>query len=383
MPKPVNRVDLGWRTEQLWSRETSLDLDRQLELERLREQNVAAQKPPMDGVKLERADVEWLIEQNGGPIHYGDDYSGRPGLDLRQANLMDGDFSRLPLADTLLQGARTDNASFEGSDLRWAYFDNAHMSETRFGGADIFKGHFEGTYLREANFRGCNLRGAWFNESTYLDGVQFDRAGLSGCHWRSVDVSRVDWDIVRVIGDEVDARKTKFSERSKAFSDASDAYGRVSQLLRAQGRLSNASRFYYRRSLMHRKSVQNKSLYYFVTGRWWRLPSALFSLVGNLLLEMVSGYGEQPGRVLGWAISIVAVFTALYMNVGDSAPHQVGLSSAVVLSITSLLGRGYGLLPSTDALAKPISLLSAIEGGIGTTLELLFVTTFTRRLLGS
>ncbi len=383
MPKPVKRPELGWRAELRWQRLSVLDTGREAELSRLREQNLKAHKPPMDGIKLDRADVEWLIEQNGGPIRYGDDYSDRLGLDLRNANLMDGDFSFLPLADTLFQGARTDKASFEGCDLRWAYFDDAHMSETRLVDADIFKGHFEGTYLREADLSGCNIKSAWFNEGTYLDAAKFNRASLSGCHWRNVDVARVDWDNVRLIGDELDARKAAFTERDRAYDDASDAYGRISQLLRTQGRLSGASRFYYRRSLMHRKALQCQALRLFITGRWWRLPSTLLTLIGNLLLEAISGYGEQPGRVLAWAVGVAGIFTVLYMTVGSNPTYTFNLAAAIVLSVTSLLGRGYGFLPSADALAKPVSILSAIEGGIGTTIELLFVATFTRRLLGS
>ena len=87
--------------------------------------------------------------------------------------------------------------------------------------------------------------------------------------------------------------------------------------------------------------------------------------------------------MLAWAVGVAGIFTVLYMTVGSNPTYTLNLAAAIVLSVTSLLGRGYGVLPSADALAKPVSILSAIEGGIGTTIELLFVATFTRRLLGS
>lgn len=70
------------------------------------------------------------------------------------------------------------------------------------------------------------------------------------------------------------------------------------------------------------------------------------------------------------------------MLFGGTNGHPFGFVSALVFSLSSLMGRGYALVLPFAHLPELSSLLSVIEGAIGLTLEILFVTTFTRRLIG-
>lgn len=377
-----NDPDLGWRPELPWHPQPLPQARRRRELQRAEKQNISDGRPPRDGLQLNRQDLEWLIVRNGGPVKWNDNFRGRAGLDLRGADLAGSDMSGLPLADTMLQDSILTNANLSGSDLRWALFNRAYISRADFRGADLYKVHFDGAYLRNADFRTANLRNSWLDDGTYLDGAYLDGAFLYGCHWREADIVHVKWEDVQTIGEEIDAREKPTSTRASSYTEAADAYGRISQLLRTQGKLPDASRFYYRSNVMRRRADWYELITAVRTRNWPKLRAVLPSLSWRFAIEAVAGYGEYPARVLLWALTSTVMFTGLYMLFGSTNGHPFGLVSAFVFSLSSLLGRGYALVLPFANLAQPISLLSVIEGIIGLTLEILFVTTFTRRLIG-
>ena len=364
-----------------WEPSSPIRLERQQELARLRSQNVEKGLPPMAGVKLLRGDIEWLIVENGGPIHYGDDRDGRVGIDLRQSDLTQTDCSSLPLNTCFFQDARTDFAIFSDCDLRWSLFDRAHMSEADFARADLFKAQFNGTYLRDIDMRGANLESAWFDDSTYLDGAKLNGAFLSGCHWRGVDLTHIEWKDVRKIGEEIHAGQIRLKLRAEGYNDATDAYARISQLIRDQGRLSDSARYYFRSNVMRRKYLWYSLWQDALNIRPIRAGRRLLSLISCLILEAICGYGEYPSRVVFWAAVVVSIFAALFRTVANSPNTHFDIPAAIVFSASSFLGRGYALVLPVTSLAEPASILSVIEAGLGTTLEILFVTTFTRRLV--
>ncbi len=373
---------LGWRPELQWKPRSLPTASRRRQLHQAQQRNIEAGQPPNTRIKLSRADVEWLITRNGGPVQWGDDRRGHAGLDLRGADLSNSDLSYLPLADTLLQDSVLTEASLAGADLRWAFLNGSHASSAEFRDADLFKVHFDGAYLRDADFCSANLRSAWLDDATYLDGANLNGAFLSGCHWRDADIVHVKWEDLRIIGEEKQAQANSSHEKASPYAEAADAYGRLSQLLRIQGKLPDASRFYYRSNLMRRKADSFTILSGVKTQHWDSVRSALPRLAWRLAIEKVAGYGEYPGRVLIWALTTILAFTGLYMLFGSTQGHPFGFSAAFVFSLSSMLGRGYALVLPFSKLAEPASLLSTIEGAIGLTLEILFVTTFTRRLIG-
>src|SRR5260370_2320723 len=94
-----------WRTKgQPWRSEPEIDNERQKYLEGRRSIIPDAEKGiyPFKNVKLDRADVEWLLathEKGKGPVDWSDkSQREREGLDLRGADLCDTDLSKLPLA---------------------------------------------------------------------------------------------------------------------------------------------------------------------------------------------------------------------------------------------------------------------------------------------
>jgi uncharacterized protein YjbI with pentapeptide repeats len=126
---------------------------------------------PFKGLKLSRADVEWLLatHDNGrGPVHWSDpEQREREGLDVRGADLRRVDLHDLPL-DRLRGGL---SESFE-----W----NEATKEQR----DMAVVHLEGAVLRGAHLEEAHLNGA------YLEGARFDYAHLGGAHLEAAHLER-------------------------------------------------------------------------------------------------------------------------------------------------------------------------------------------------
>jgi hypothetical protein len=109
MPRPSTEDAKAWKAYwqaqgQPWRTEPEIDTERQEELASRCTIVPDIEKGiyPFEGVKLSRADMEWLLvthEKGRGPINWGDENQReRKGLDLRGANLSQEDLSRLPLA---------------------------------------------------------------------------------------------------------------------------------------------------------------------------------------------------------------------------------------------------------------------------------------------
>src|SRR5437763_8692572 len=91
-----------------WRTEPEIDLERQKYLDERRntiKSNIAKGIYPFKGIKLNRADIEWLLathENRRGPVDWNDtEQRWRKGIDLRGTDLCHIDLSYLPLARLL------------------------------------------------------------------------------------------------------------------------------------------------------------------------------------------------------------------------------------------------------------------------------------------
>src|SRR6266567_8607274 len=102
---------------QEWRTEPEIDAQRQAELAARRSMtpDVAQGIYPFSRMKLNRADIEWLLathEHGRGPVDYHDpSQRDRAGLDLRGADLSYAQLQNLPLARTI-------------GDVTWRTWDN-------------------------------------------------------------------------------------------------------------------------------------------------------------------------------------------------------------------------------------------------------------------
>jgi uncharacterized protein YjbI with pentapeptide repeats len=209
-------LDYWQKCSQSWRTEPEIDRNRQQFLtERL------AMKPdivqgiyPFKNIKLERADVEWLLanhEQGRGPIDWSNEHQReREGLDLRGAELKQVDLRNLPLAcmrggltwfprnsdlpeqlenaGVHLEGADLRGTHLEGAYLRGSFLEKGRLSKASIECADLSRVHMQGAILRDVHLEGASL------VRTYLQGALLTRAHLQGanllgCHLEAAVLS--------------------------------------------------------------------------------------------------------------------------------------------------------------------------------------------------
>src|SRR5216683_1643518 len=176
-----------WQEQnQLWRTEPEISPARQAELEKRRALVPDVEKGiyPFKGIKLDRADVEWLLATHrGGPVKWSDERKReREGLDVRGADLQHADLHGLPLtrlrgglpfhkwldvteeqrrlAAVLMRGANLWKAQLEGADLSEAQLEGADLSGAQLEGASLIGAQLEGAHLSEAQLGGADLSGA-------------------------------------------------------------------------------------------------------------------------------------------------------------------------------------------------------------------------------
>jgi uncharacterized protein YjbI with pentapeptide repeats len=293
-----------WQTQgQPWRTQPEIDAKRQEELAQCHKIAPGIEKGiyPFKGMKLSRADVEWLLamHKNGHRLADENDWRqpGPDGLDLRGANLRHVDLSLLPLtrlrtglkydewinanveqramAVVLMEGASLHWAHLEGAyfyeahleetDLREAHLEGAHFRGVHLEGALLRGAHLEGASLRNAHVEGSDLRGAFFTSATnlkgiFLDNEKFGCASLGNVRWDDVELSVVDWTQVKILGDERQARQ-RIGDNGEMKTDtlqdeeyqaAMRANRKLAVALQGQGLNEEAARFAYHAQKLHR-----------------------------------------------------------------------------------------------------------------------------------
>ena len=392
--------------EYVWRTEPEIDGERQAYLNSCR-----AIKPdfengiyPFRAVKLDRADVEWLLatHESGdfiGPVVWSNPtHRSREGLDLRGANLQRSDLRGLPLARLRaglsysergrtppqmreyaavhLERADVSAAYLEHANLSWAHCEEAILRETHLAEADLFRARLDGATLTEAHLDKADLRFAYFDTETYLRGVILTTIStgpclLAGLHWGEADLSLVNWSQLSELGDERLARHPQDSE-GKPYTGASQvehyqaavrAYRKLATVLRNQGLNEDADRFAYKAQKLQRQVLRRQHRYGAAFGSW--------------LLDLVAGYGYKPMRTLAVYLLALISFSVAYFILGQTVGPHLSPLGAFVFSMTSFHGRGF--FPGGIVLDDPITVVAAFEAFVGLVVEVSFIATFTQR----
>ncbi len=191
------------------------------------EAGMADDAAPLRGVKLDRADIEWLLERAGASsipepapgalvrntfrlnlrgADFHDD-QGRPAalsdlalehVDLRGARLEGVTFYRSALdgADftgAMLMGANLSRTTLKGATFLRARLQGADLSEAQLQDATLRLASLEGADLRLANLHGTDLRGAHLEgadlRNAHLEGADLKAAHLEGKALRDTELA--------------------------------------------------------------------------------------------------------------------------------------------------------------------------------------------------
>lgn len=413
MQHPISSDPEEWKAYwkahgQVWRTEPEIDAERQSYLNECLSivPNIQQGIYPFKGIKLSRADVEWLLATHGDgwrKIESGNiDQGEREGLDLRGAELRSVDLQFLPLthihgglsrrdsikasleerrmAEIHLEGAFLSFAHLEGADLFGAHLEGANLFRTHLEGADLYGAHLEGAYLKEAFLGGASIRCSFLDAATDFAYVKFvdEKLGsilLGDVHWRDMNVARADWRQIKMLGDEHEARRAtrwdgEVKDREEWFLSyhwAVRANRQLAVVLRAAGLDEDAAHFAYRAQKLQRIILRKQRRF----GRY------LFSLI----LDLLAGYGYRPGRSVFWYLIMIIGFALAYHTLGQLSLQP---PDAFVYSLTSFHGRGFFPgLENRHSLHDPLVMLAAIEAVVGLFIEISFIATFTKRFFGS
>ena len=369
---------------------------------------------PFRGVKLTRADVEWLLatHENGrGPVDWSDESQrDRFGIDLRGADLREVNLRGLPMACTLgalrwddwkvatieqremaaihledatlrethLERARLNGAYLSGVSFRNAYLEDIHLLQAHLEGADFFRAHLESASLREAYLQGADLRLVYFDHATSLDNMvlgdeKFGFVSMVDVHWGDVNLSVVNWASLKMLGNESVARHKKDEQdrikgaqkRIEEYQIAVRANRQLAVVLENQGLSEDAARFAYRPQFLQRKVLWKQREF----GKWF------FSL----LLALLAGYGYRMWRIIAAYLIIVSLCALAYFLLGFYYAPHLPLQVAFLESITAFHGRVFSGVFASNT---PQIWVTAFEAIAGLVIEGVFIAMLTQRFFG-
>lgn len=404
-----------------WRREPEIDAQQQRYLAERRamgldtERDIYPFRDAHDRIRLTRADIEWLLatHESGdrrGPVDWSDESQRlRRGLDLRGADLAGVNLTYLPLARTRFgldfaewRAARPEQrsaaaASLKGADLREAHLERASLRGVNLEGARLVEAHLahanldrarlcrakfrdthlEDVFLNGANLAGADLRRAFFDASTALDGAVLNDATdgpalLADVRWRDANLAVVAWGNMRSLGDEMRARARPDASgrpkdaatRTVEYEAAVRAYRQLAMACRGLGLNEQADRLAYRAQQVQRVVLRRQRKFIGWTWSWF--------------LEVLAGYGYQPIRTLGLYAGVILAFTTQYQHLAAAAHLRLSFVAALVMSVASFHGRGFFPAPALP-LDSPLAVWGAVEAVIGLVIEASFIATFTQR----
>ncbi|HEY7340107.1 MAG TPA: pentapeptide repeat-containing protein [Ktedonobacterales bacterium] len=435
-PKPAPDGFLTWN--EYWTKEHNQPWRTEPEIDDTGQQYLAERRAiqpdiekgvyPFGGVKLNRADVEWLLathESGGmrGPVDWSDESQrGRQGVDLRGADLHRSDLRALPLArlrgglsfeesrrttvwqddaaaihledctlnETHLEGAVLKNAQLQrvsgiGTRLEHAFLEQSHWDEAyvehaHMENAHFFRARFQGAILDRLHFEGANLLGAQFDATTAIFDARFSSpqhgtAFLLNVDWGGANLNTMNWAQLGMLAEEQMARHPDRPVLAPIPPS-------LHTLPRA-ALFENATRANRQLAAVLREQGINEWADHFayranvLQRQVLRRRHQYLRYGGSLLLDLISGYGYKPMRSLIAYVVIILAFTGAYLlNAQFAAPHLTW-DEALVLSISAFHGRGF--FTSGISLGDTLARLAAGEAIIGLLIEITFIATFTQR----
>ena len=222
------------------------------------------------------------------------------------------DFENLDLVEANLQRANLEHTNLQEANLRGANLQEANLRHTNLQGAGLWDTNLQRANLEHTNLQEANLRGANLQEAN-LRGANLQEANLFKANLQGARLFKVKFDnsslweakLDDIVINEISGDKWKNSlAKLMTYEEASQIYRNLKNYFRNEGIYERSGHYYYREKVVQRKIYrgENKGKY-----------------LGSLLLELLCGYGEKPGRIIYSALAIIIVAAILYYGVGIEA----------------------------------------------------------------
>jgi uncharacterized protein YjbI with pentapeptide repeats len=341
-------------------------------------------------------DVPFAQETDNGRDLRGVDFSGIRGMGLRYMrdgflDLHDVDFYR-----THLEHSNLYRVHLEDSNMYSAHMDGANLRNTHLRGAVIEYISLDHAKLHLIDLRGFDLCTVKHLNSVDLSAVRLNDALLNREQFKQADGSYRTFNEVQAR--EEHARCLRANEPShtviQLFTHARDTYLSLKNNFVDSGKYTDASW-----ASVKEKEMEKLLLWHQLrqkTFHGWQAVQKTFELFGYRFFNALFQFGENPWRLLWWAMAIMVLCALIYPLSGitvpvlDSNPIFVSYAGiqnmqafadtflhSLYLSVVTFTTVGYG-----DVL--PIGRLSHLTAGCeaiaGLFIYGLFVFTLGRRV---
>jgi len=294
--------------------------------------------------------------------------------DLSDANLEGANLNEVHLEGVILIGANLKGANLWEAHLEGAVFRGAHLEE-----ANLYRAHLEGADFSNAKLINANLSYSFLEKTLFSENTQLNDVHILHADLKNSYIKRASKNMDEVV----------IEEREKEFDDAKEVYLSIKNYFREEGMYEVSGKYYYREMLMARKIAwENIKSFKWnkkeIIKSHKRLCREWTSWFVSKMMDLLTGYGEKPTRVVAWWFGIVSVFGAIYylfkgiMNHPNALAYKPSPLESIYFSVVSFTTLGFG-----DFQPKPgvFQIVASIEAFLGALFIALFIFVFTRKMI--
>ena len=280
----------------------------------------------------------------------------------------------------LLEARARNGIPMEGFLLKQADLENLnlvnhHGSPFKLVGADLCRANLHRAHLYQVDLSGSNLLKADLSQAN-LNYAHLSGCNLLGSNMKGARVEQVDWG-KKLYQEEKATEAERFGRKAEAaqwYAESEEVARTIRKSCEGQGLFNVAGRFFYREQVFRRHRFPRWS--------WARLVSKF--------VDLISGYGEKPGRVVQFSVALIACCSFCYFAFGIvdgdrlvryASDRTLGANflnwlDTLYFSVVTFTTLGYGdLTPVGFSRA-----FAAFEAFIGSFTLALFVVVFVKKM---
>lgn len=183
----------------------------------------------------------------------------------------------------------------KSGDRNGFHLIDADLYRANLSHSQLFKLDLSGSSLMKANLKEANLNYAILENANLL-GAHFDNCSLDGVVWGD-----------KVLQEIKSETTTDPEERQRIYHEAEDVYRNLCIEHDRQGH-SNTAGYFFRREMIMRR---------------YQLPLFSFKRLISKVIDLFTGYGEQPAKIIAFSISTIFLFAFMYAIIGVSDGSKI------------------------------------------------------------
>lgn len=266
-----------------------------------------------------------------------------------------------------MSGFKLANADLVGIDL----VNHGQQHGYDLSHADLYRADLRGAHLYKLDLNHSSLMKANLQEAN-LNEANLQQCNLLGINLKRAKIAKINWG--ETLSQEQKAKQEGGAQRQQYIDESEEIYRNLCKTCEAQGFFEEAGLFFFKEMQMRRR----------------KFPLTDWQHYFYFMIELFSGYGERPLRVIMFSLMVIFTCAILYyllgiQDGGELIRYQAGQPLAQMVanfrdcayfSVVTFTTLGYGdITPLGNA-----RILAAIEAFIGSFSIALFVVVFVKKM---